>query len=74
LVQEKPDIANCNNQPLAEVTLSSNLGFSLLTLLTLGFASPVQMRWKCAKPRPGMGGFGALPPTSPQGAQHARRN
>jgi len=48
LAQEQPNIANCNDQALAEVTVQDNLAFSLLTVVTLGIVSPKRIEWKCA--------------------------
>ena len=51
---KKSDIpaSDCrNNTSLDEVRASSNLGFSLLTVGTLGFWSPSQVEWRCSKPR-----------------------
>ena len=72
LVQENPSITTCNNQPLSEVRMTSNFGFSLLTILSLGFASPALVEWKCAKPRPGTGTLSAIPGASFGRGQHAK--
>jgi hypothetical protein len=32
-----------------QVRVSSNFGYALLTVVTLGFWSPVELRWQCAK-------------------------
>jgi hypothetical protein len=43
--------SNClNSTGLDEVRVSSNLGYSFLTVGTLGFWSPAQIEWRCAKP------------------------
>ncbi len=54
-LQNDPVPDNCNGQALAEVRVSSNFGFALLTVVTLGLVAPEQVEWKCAKaqPRPG---------------------
>ncbi|MFQ5961396.1 MAG: hypothetical protein ACE5MG_08350 [Candidatus Methylomirabilales bacterium] len=57
LAQELPTIDNCNNQALAEVTMRSNFAFALLTVVTLGFASPQKVEWKCARATPPPGEF-----------------
>ncbi len=54
LVQEQPRI-DCNGQALAEVAVRSNLLYDLLTVATLGFASPKRVEWKCAPPQPTTG-------------------
>ena len=49
----KPQTAlahNCaNSSALDQVKVSSNLGYTLLTVVTLGFWSRVDVEWKCAK-------------------------
>lgn len=51
LAKQVPKI-DCNGQPLAEVTVRNNLGFTLITIATLGLVSPKKIEWKCAPPRP----------------------
>jgi Bor protein len=41
---------NCNGQGLKEVKVSSNLGFALLTVVTLGLVAPERIQWRCASP------------------------
>ena len=48
LVHERPRV-NCHGQALAEVTVKSNLAYDILTVATLGFASPKKVTWKCAR-------------------------
>jgi len=55
LVQENPRIDNCQGQGLAEVRVTSNFGFALLTVVTLGLAAPAKVEWRCAKPKPPTG-------------------
>ena len=52
LIQEYPRVDNCQGQGMAEVRASTNLGFVLLTVVTLGLASPMQVEWRCAPPTP----------------------
>lgn len=33
-----------------EVRVSTNFGYSLITVATLGIWSPIKVQWKCAKP------------------------
>lgn len=40
-----------NSTALDEVRVSSNLGYSFLTVGTLGFWSPSQVEWRCSKPQ-----------------------
>lgn len=59
LVQQRPDIDNCEGQGLAEARVTTNLGYALLTIATLGFASPARVEWKCAKATPSPEPIGA---------------
>lgn len=43
----------CAGNPIAEVTASTNVGYALLTVVSLGFAAPIQVEWKCAKDQGG---------------------
>jgi hypothetical protein len=67
-VEEIPRVHACGELPLAEVRVRSNLGYSLLSVATLGIASPVRVEWKCAKPRPAGGDLNALPDSAAAGA------
>lgn len=42
------DSLNVNG--MAEVTVKSNFGYSLITVVTLGIWSPSRVEWKCGKP------------------------
>ena len=45
--------ANCDSlglNSLDEVRVTTNFGFALLTVATLGIWSPMTMEWKCPKP------------------------
>jgi hypothetical protein len=57
LVQENPQITNCQGQGLSEVRNTTNFGFALLTVATLGIASPQRVEWKCAPATPSAGGL-----------------
>ena len=35
---------------MAEVTVKSNFGYSLITVVTLGIWSPTRLEWKCGVP------------------------
>ena len=53
ILPKKKDLAatNClGSTRLDEVRTSSNLGYSFLTVGTLGFWSPAQIEWRCTKP------------------------
>jgi hypothetical protein len=41
---------NCpTNVPLADVTAHTNLGYALITTVTLGIVSIHELEWRCAK-------------------------
>lgn len=42
------DSINANG--VSEVTVRTNLGYSLITVATLGIWCPVRIEWKCGKP------------------------
>ena len=35
---------------MSEVTVKTNFGYALITVVTLGIWCPVQLQWKCSKP------------------------
>lgn len=44
-------VPNCkNNNSIDEVVFNTNVGYSLLTIFTLGIYCPVEVKWKCHKP------------------------
>ncbi len=55
----KPEVARAaeceNGSALDNVHVSTNLGYALVTTLTLGFWAPLRMEWQCSKPREGTG-------------------
>jgi len=51
-VQKEDPVKNCQGQGLAEVKVSSNLGFALLKVVTLGMVAPEHVAWRCAKAQP----------------------
>jgi hypothetical protein len=55
LAQEMPTIDNCQGQALAEVHISTNFAFALLTVATLGFVAPQILEWRCAGAEPAPG-------------------
>lgn len=40
---------DCQGNGTAEVTATTNLGYALLTVATLGIVVPAQLEWRCAK-------------------------
>lgn len=46
-------VPNCStSNALDELTFSKSFGQSLITCITFGIVSPVQVKWKCHKPCP----------------------
>jgi hypothetical protein len=55
LLQKPPTISTpiCDSldvNGLAEVTMKTNLGYSILNVATLGIWCPMRVQWKCSKP------------------------
>lgn len=56
LAQKPPDFIHtpiCDSlgvNGMSEVTVKSNFGYSLITVVTLGIWSPMKLQWKCSKP------------------------
>lgn len=51
LMQSRAEEPNCQGNGVSEVVATTNLGYSLLTVATLGIWTPMQLEWKCAKDR-----------------------
>jgi hypothetical protein len=49
------------DEALARVRTTSNFGYTLLTVLTLGIWAPVQVEYACANPTPATGTIGGSP-------------
>jgi hypothetical protein len=44
-------VMNCDStNAIDEIVYTKNFGHCMLTLITLGIASPVEVKWKCHKP------------------------
>ncbi|MBY0426557.1 MAG: Bor family protein [Cytophagales bacterium] len=43
----QPD--DCNGNGLSKVYVTTNYGFALITVLTLGMVTPMTVQWECAK-------------------------
>jgi hypothetical protein len=53
LAQHDVIATNCDSlklKSLDEVRISTNFGFALITVATLGIWCPLQVEWKCPKP------------------------
>lgn len=51
------DPPSCPTHRLAEMTVRTNLAYALVTVLSLGFATPVELEWRCAPPPQTATGF-----------------
>jgi len=52
LVQENLIPDDCLSGALDEVRVSTNFGYSLINVITLGFWKPMDIEWRCAKTPP----------------------
>ncbi|MEY3385654.1 MAG: hypothetical protein RIR53_465 [Bacteroidota bacterium] len=50
LVQPRVVAPECKSQALQDVRTSTNLGYALITVATLGFVCPLTVEYTCAKP------------------------
>ena len=60
LVQHDVIATDCDALKLKsidEVRVSTNLGYALITVITLGIWCPMEIEWKCPKPCPREGGL-----------------
>jgi Bor protein len=55
LAQPTVQPANCMGNGAAEVTTTTNLGFALLTVITIGLVAPAEVEWRCARDAPAAG-------------------
>ena len=51
LVQSSAEQPECQGNGAAEVAAHTNVGYVLLSVVTLGFWVPLELEWKCAKDR-----------------------
>jgi hypothetical protein len=62
LVQDQALTRVCTqDEALARVRTTSNFGYTLLTVVTLGLWAPVQVEYACANPTPATGTIGGSP-------------
>ena len=55
LAQQNVVATNCDSlgvKSLDEVRVTTNFGYALITVATLGIWSPMTLEWKCPKPCP----------------------
>jgi hypothetical protein len=52
LLQENPEPDDCISGALDEVRYSTNFGYSLINVATLGIWHPIDVEWRCAKTPP----------------------
>jgi hypothetical protein len=52
IFQRNVDTPNCVTGNLAEVKVSTNIGFACISVLSLGFVQPITIEWRCAKESP----------------------
>ena len=52
LLSSQPEVQTACPAGLDEVRVVGNFGYSLVTVLTLGFYAPTEVRWICAKEPP----------------------
>ena len=60
LVQKNVIATDCDAlkiKSLDEVRVTTNFGYALITVITLGIWCPMQVEWKCPKPCPREGGI-----------------
>ncbi|MEE8103988.1 MAG: hypothetical protein V3T86_00470 [Planctomycetota bacterium] len=55
----------CASGSLHEVTVTTNLGYALITVLTVGIWSPATVEWSCAVAKSPKGEFPDLPDEEP---------
>lgn len=62
LVQDTSLLGVCaQDEALSSVRTSTNLGFALLTIATLGLYAPARVEYECVNPTPATGRIGAVP-------------
>jgi len=60
---EPPTTNNCVSNSMQEVRVTTNFGYAVLTVVTLGIWSPMEIEWRCAKqPPPSPVPLGFAPP------------
>jgi hypothetical protein len=49
LLQERAEEPNCQGNGASEIVASTNFGYALISVATLGIWVPLTLEWKCAK-------------------------
>lgn len=49
LLQERAEEPNCQGNGASEVVASTNFGYALVSVVSLGIWVPMSLEWKCAK-------------------------
>ena len=52
LVQENDFADNCQSNGIQEVRVSTNFGYALVSVVSLGIWVPMDIEWKCAREAP----------------------
>ena len=52
LLQTNVDPTNCRSNALHEITVTTNLGYAALTVISLGIVAPAEVEWRCATDKP----------------------
>ena len=62
-----PRVDNCHGEAMSEVAVKERPQYALVTIVTLGIASPKWVEWRCAPPKPSEG---TLDPTTGASGTH----
>jgi hypothetical protein len=49
---QKIEPIDCQGNSIAKFTIKSNIGFQLISVLTLGMIAPIKIEWQCGKDCP----------------------
>jgi Bor protein len=67
LIQDQSLTSVCEpDEALSSVRATTNLGFALITVVTLGIYAPARVEYQCANQAPDSGVIGARPPACPR--------
>jgi len=57
LIKPKNINAGCPQESISNLTVKTNIGHQLITLITLGMVVPVEIEWSCSPPDEGVQPF-----------------